>query len=230
MKSDIGSLFILLVLGAVLSYARPNMELQREAEDGIRVRRETRSAASLLTVKWEGFKSDGSSIRGFIVEYRDEKESQWHAYSGVIPYKGPNRQHKVQILGLPTRIYVVRVKVLGEKNEVLVDGVPSHKAEETQNLIRDNVPEFIEVDISSKKDNGDWPPNSPDLNVMDFRIWSILEAEACSKPYQSIEALKKSLVAAWNKIPQDVIDRTVDDFPKRLQKCIDAQGDHFENK
>uniref|UniRef100_A0A914C4S9 Paired domain-containing protein n=1 Tax=Acrobeloides nanus TaxID=290746 RepID=A0A914C4S9_9BILA len=100
----------------------------------------------------------------------------------------------------------------------------SHKAEETQNLIRDNVPEFIEVDISSKRNNGDWPPNSP------FSIWSILEAEACSKPHHSIEALKKSLVASWNKIPQDVIDRAVDDFPKRLQKCIDAQGGHFENK
>ena len=47
---------------------------------------------------------------------------------------------------------------------------------------------------------------------------------------QSIEALKKSLVAAWNKIPQDVIDRAVDEFPKRLQKCIDAGGGHFENK
>ena len=64
---------------------------------------------------------------------------------------------------------------------------------------------------------------------MDYSIWSILEAEACSKPHQSVESLKKSLVAAWNKIPQDVIDRAVDDFPTRLQKCIDAQGGHFEN-
>ena len=109
------------------------------------------------------------------------------------------------------------------------DGAPSHKSEETQNLIRDNVQDFIEVDISSKRNNGEWPPNSPDLNVMDYSIWSILEAEACSKPHQSVESLKKSLVAAWNKIPQDVIDRAVDDFPTRLQKCIDAQGGHFEN-
>uniref|UniRef100_A0A914BV30 Uncharacterized protein n=1 Tax=Acrobeloides nanus TaxID=290746 RepID=A0A914BV30_9BILA len=43
-------------------------------------------------------------------------------------------------------------------------------------------------------------------------------------PHQSIEALKKSLVKAWNAIPQEVIDRAVDDFPKRLKKCIDAQG------
>uniref|UniRef100_A0A914E261 Uncharacterized protein n=1 Tax=Acrobeloides nanus TaxID=290746 RepID=A0A914E261_9BILA len=59
---------------------------------------------------------------------------------------------------------------------------------------------------------------------------SILENEACSKPHQSIEALEKSLVKAWNAIPQEVIDRAVDDFPKRLKKCIDAQGGHFENK
>uniref|UniRef100_A0A914EBQ7 Uncharacterized protein n=1 Tax=Acrobeloides nanus TaxID=290746 RepID=A0A914EBQ7_9BILA len=49
-------------------------------------------------------------------------------------------------------------------------------------------------------------------------------------PHQSIEALKKSLVKAWNAILQEVIDRAVDDFPKRLKKCIHAQGGHFENK
>uniref|UniRef100_A0A914CNJ9 Transposase n=1 Tax=Acrobeloides nanus TaxID=290746 RepID=A0A914CNJ9_9BILA len=99
----------------------------------------------------------------------------------------------------------------------------SHKAEETQNLIRDNVPEFIEVDISPQRNNGEWPLNSPDLNILDYSLWSILEAEACSKPHQSVEALKKSLVKAWNAIPQEVIDRAVDDFPKRLKKCIDAR-------
>ena len=109
------------------------------------------------------------------------------------------------------------------------DGAPSHKSEETQNLIRDTFSEAIEVDISPQRNNGEWPPNSPNLNVLDYSIWSILEAEACSKPHQSVEALKKSLVAAWNKILQKVIDRAVDDFPKRLQKCIEAGRRHFEN-
>ena len=31
-------------------------------------------------------------------------------------------------------------------------------------------------------------------------------------------------------VPQDVIDKAVDNFPKRLKKCIDAQGGHFEDK
>ena len=93
-----------------------------------------------------------------------------------------------------------------------------------------NVPDFIQVDNSPQRNNGEWPSNSSDLNVMDYSIWSILEAEACSKPHQSIEALKKSLVKAWNAIPQDIIDKAVDDFPKRLKKCIEAGGGHFENK
>uniref|UniRef100_A0A914DI50 Uncharacterized protein n=1 Tax=Acrobeloides nanus TaxID=290746 RepID=A0A914DI50_9BILA len=57
-----------------------------------------------------------------------------------------------------------------------------------------------------------------------------LGMKARKMPHQSIEALKKSLVKAWNAIPQEVIDRAVDDFPKRLMKCIDAQVGHFENK
>ena len=54
----------------------------------------------------------------------------------------------------------------------------------------------------------------------DFSLWSILENEACSKPHKSIEALKKSLVKAWDAISQKVIDRAVDDFPKRLKKAL----------
>uniref|UniRef100_A0A914CGY0 Peptidase S1 domain-containing protein n=1 Tax=Acrobeloides nanus TaxID=290746 RepID=A0A914CGY0_9BILA len=88
----------------------------------------------------------------------------------------------------------------------------SHRAEETRDLVRDIFPECIEVDISPKRNNGEWPPNSPDLCVEDFSLWSILENEA------------------WNAIPQEVIDRAVYDVLKRLKKCIDAQGGHFENK
>uniref|UniRef100_A0A914CUE7 DDE-1 domain-containing protein n=1 Tax=Acrobeloides nanus TaxID=290746 RepID=A0A914CUE7_9BILA len=75
-----------------------------------------------------------------------------------------------------------------------------------------------------------WAAEVRPIYVWRTSHWSILENEACSKPHQSIEALKKSLVKAWNAIPQEVIDRAMDDFPKRLKKCVDAQGGYFENK
>ncbi|KAI1721462.1 fibronectin type III domain-containing protein [Ditylenchus destructor] len=103
-------------------YSSINSEISERA---VRVRRQTKGTESLLTVEWEGIQSGDhpdSSIRGFIVEYRAEKESQWNVHSGVIPYKGPNHQYRVKIPKLPTGIsYFVRIKVLGEKNEVLVE-------------------------------------------------------------------------------------------------------------
>ena len=110
------------------------------------------------------------------------------------------------------------------------DGAPSHKAVETQELIEANCPDFISVDISPQRANGEWPPCRPDLNVMDYSIWSWLEERACSKPCQSIQSLKKSLKKAWDELPLKMIQKAIDDFPKRLQKCIDANGGHFENK
>ena len=59
------------------------------------------------------------------------------------------------------------------------DGAPSHKAAATQDLLEENCPDVILVDISPQPQIGDWPPNSPDLNVMDYCIWSLLEEKAC---------------------------------------------------
>ena len=58
----------------------------------------------------------------------------------------------------------------------------------------------------------------------------ILQEEACSNPHQSVQALKKSLIKAWDKIPLETVQKAVDDFPKRLSMCIGAKGGYFEKK
>jgi hypothetical protein len=65
---------------------------------------------------------------------------------------------------------------------------------------------------------------------MDFSVWGILESKACAKPHTSIESLKRSLNKAWAEIPMEMIAEIVDDFPKRLRKCVAANGGHFESK
>ncbi|KAI6653979.1 hypothetical protein LOD99_3155 [Oopsacas minuta] len=47
------------------------------------------------------------------------------------------------------------------------DGAPVHTSNISQNRLRENIPDFITKE--------EWPPSSPDLNPMDFSIWSILE-------------------------------------------------------
>ncbi|PAV76811.1 hypothetical protein WR25_25936 isoform A [Diploscapter pachys] len=63
-----------------------------------------------------------SDVKGFLVEYRPEREKNWQLHPGIIPYKGPNHQYRVQIPKLPTGTsYFVRIKVIDDKNNVLVE-------------------------------------------------------------------------------------------------------------
>jgi transposase len=87
-------------------------------------------------------------------------------------------------------------------------------------MLSEECPDFITRD--------EWPPYSPDLNPLDYSVWSILEEKACAKPHQTVESLKRALRKAWNEISVDTLRGVVDNFSKRLKKCIDANGGHFE--
>ena len=69
-----------------------------------------------------------------------------------------------------------------------------------------------------------WPPSSPDLNPLDFSIWSMLKKDACCSEKLSVNHLKKSLQKAWADISQKKICAAVEVFRLRLEKVIDANG------
>jgi hypothetical protein len=71
-------------------------------------------------------------------------------------------------------------------------------------------------------------PSSLDLNPLDFYLWSILEANACVKSHTSLDALKASLIYAWDNIPQDIIRLAVDSVPKRIEHVISAEGGYIK--
>ena len=47
------------------------------------------------------------------------------------------------------------------------DSAPAHRARETISLLERETPNFIPPTL--------WPPNSPNLNPIDYRIWSVLQ-------------------------------------------------------
>jgi len=47
------------------------------------------------------------------------------------------------------------------------DGAPVHRAQETVDLLSRETPDFISPSL--------WPPNSPDLNPVDYKVWGILQ-------------------------------------------------------
>ena len=53
------------------------------------------------------------------------------------------------------------------------DSATAHRAKWTQQWCAEHFPDFITA--------GEWPPYSPNLNPMDYSIWSIMESRACAK-------------------------------------------------
>ena len=100
------------------------------------------------------------------------------------------------------------------------DGAPAHTANKTQKWLQENVPDFLSKD--------EWPPSSPDLNPMDFCVWSVLESNACAKAHRSVEALKLTLEREWAKIPMDTLHAAVHAVPKRLKAVIRKRGGFIE--
>ena len=104
------------------------------------------------------------------------------------------------------------------------DGAPAHTARQAQQWLRENCPDFITKD--------EWPPNSPDLNPLDYHIWGVMlekYEKHTPKPKNKAE-LKMVLEAIWADLPQEPIDRAVLSFRRRLRACIRADGGHFEHQ
>ena len=77
------------------------------------------------------------------------------------------------------------------------DGATAHTAKMVQAWCKDNFKSFWSKEL--------WPPSSPDLNPMDFGIWSILERKACAVSHLNVEKLKKKLKESWAKIESETI-------------------------
>lgn len=100
------------------------------------------------------------------------------------------------------------------------DSAPGHKAKTTQDWLKKNVPDFIST--------VDWPAGSPDLNPLDYKLWSVLEGMACSTRHPNIESLKRALVRAVENFPMHEVRLAIDDWPNRLRSCWKSNGGHFE--
>ena len=100
------------------------------------------------------------------------------------------------------------------------NSAPSHGLKFTQSWILRKISSFI-----SKED---WPARSPDLNPLDYSIWSILEKRVCSTPHQTLESLKAKLMKEWEAIPQETLRAAYDSFPDRLKDVVKNKGSYIE--
>jgi len=74
-----------------------------------------------------------------------------------------------------------------------------------------------------------WPANSADLNPVNYHVWGMLQERVYRVRIRNTDELRKRLVAPWAVFQHSVVDDAADQWQKRLEACIRAEGDHFEH-
>jgi len=101
--------------------------------------------------------------------------------------------------------------LLGQHFIFQQDGAPAHAAKSTQQWLAAYCPDFF--------DKKAWPPNSSDLNPLDYLVWGwMLDKFSRLNPQpKNIPELKTVLLMIWDKLPQEAIRKSIVNFCKCLR-------------
>jgi len=95
-----------------------------------------------------------------------------------------------------------------------------HHAHDTIKLLRRETSQFISPDM--------WPANGPGINPVDYSVWGMLQERVYRVPIRDTDELRKR-VATWAEFQQSVVNDADNQWQKRLEACIRAEGGHFEH-
>ena len=80
-----------------------------------------------------------------------------------------------------------------------------HCARDTIELLWRTISDFVSPDM--------WPPNSPDLNLVDYVTWSVIQQRVYETRVHDIDELRKRLLYMWCSLEQSLIDDAVHQSP-----------------
>ena len=74
-----------------------------------------------------------------------------------------------------------------------------------------------------------WPPNSSDLNPVDYAIWGALQQKVYHRrKFATMKQLKFPIIEEWQNLSQRFINRNIDQWRRRLEKTVENRGGHIE--
>ena len=70
------------------------------------------------------------------------------------------------------------------------DSAPTHRAKETVDLLSTETPAFIPPIL--------WPPNSLDLNPVDYKVWLVLQEQVYKVKVNNVDELRQCIQTVWD--------------------------------
>ena len=94
------------------------------------------------------------------------------------------------------------------------DGDPKHTSKIMKNWFADK---HIKV--------MDWPPQSPDMNVIEH-LWSIIKQKIAKRKPSNLEQLDEAIKKEWNQFDSKFTNSLVESMPRRILALLKARGGH----
>ena len=92
------------------------------------------------------------------------------------------------------------------------DNAPIHKSQITTSWLIDKDVECIQ-----------WPPNSPDLNIIE-NIWSHIKRRLARQSTHNLSDLRTAVFSEWSQISIKLVQNLYDSIPKRIKECKRKRG------
>jgi transposase len=109
-------------------------------------------------------------------------------------------------------------KLMGHEFIYQQDGAPAHTASHTQAWCKDHFWDFWP--------KSRWPPNSPDLNPLDYSIWYELCGQMNWNKINNKKTLIDQIRLGVRKIRSDVVHRSIDCWTKRVYRMLQKKCDY----
>jgi len=103
-------------------------------------------------------------------------------------------------------------RVAGDAFVFQQDNATSQLAKDAIKLLQQETPDFIGPDL--------WPSNSLDMNLVDGKVWGIMQQRVYGCRMNSVDELKQRLVEVWISLQQNVIDTAIIEWRKRNRSIL----------
>ena len=100
------------------------------------------------------------------------------------------------------------------------DLAPTHKSKETQAWLQKECYDFVPF--------SHWPPTSPDLDPLDYFVWSYLENITNMTSHDTKASLIAAIRRVFAELPPALVEKAFSQFRIRIEAVIEAEVDYIK--